>query len=62
MEKPRNLDDDKMKPGQLTEILDAAQCRLVTMPDSADASSKVCQPLIFVINLEVVNELVRQVG
>ncbi|GKA96092.1 topless-related protein 3-like protein, partial [Tanacetum coccineum] len=40
MEKPRNLDDDKMKPRQLTEILDAAQCRLVTMPDSADASSK----------------------
>ncbi|GJT57836.1 topless-related protein 3-like protein [Tanacetum coccineum] len=45
MEKPRNLDDDKMKPRQLTEILDAAQCRLVTMPDSADASSKVARLL-----------------
>ncbi|KAI3810476.1 hypothetical protein L1987_20091 [Smallanthus sonchifolius] len=47
LEKPRNLDDvtDKMKPGQLTEILDAAQCRLVTMPDSAEASNRVARLL-----------------
>lgn len=51
MEKPRNLEDvtDKMKPVQLTEIVDAAQCRLVTLPDSADASNKVCQSLIIMI-------------
>ncbi|KAI3770509.1 hypothetical protein L6452_01645 [Arctium lappa] len=47
LEKPRSLDDvtDKMKPWQLTEIVDAAQCRLVTMPDSADASNKVARLL-----------------
>lgn len=45
VEKPRTVDDvsDKAKPWQLTEILDPAQCRLVTMPDSTDTSSKVCQ-------------------
>lgn len=45
VEKPRTVDDviDKAKPWQLTEILDPVQCRLVTMPDSTDASSKVCQ-------------------
>lgn len=43
MEKPRALDDvnDKMKLWQLTEILDPVHCRMVTMPDSADASNKV---------------------
>lgn len=43
MEKPRALDDvnDKMKPWQLTEIMDPAHCRMVTMPDSADATNKV---------------------
>lgn len=45
VEKPRTVDDviDKAKPWQLTEILDPVQCRLVTMPDSTDTSSKVCQ-------------------
>lgn len=43
LEKARNLDDvtDKMKPWKLTEIVDAANCRLVTMPDSSDASNRV---------------------
>ena len=43
VEKPRALDDvnDKMKPVQLTEIMDPAHCRMVTMPDSADATNKV---------------------
>lgn len=43
MEKPRVLEDvsDKAKPWQLTEILDQAQCRLVTMPESSDSSNKV---------------------
>ena len=45
VEKPRTVDDviDKAKPWQLTEILDPVQCRLVSMPDSTDTSSKVCQ-------------------
>lgn len=45
VEKPRSVDDiiDKTKPWQLTEILDPVHCRLVTMPDSTDTSSKVCQ-------------------
>lgn len=43
MEKPRALEDanDKMKPWQLAEIVDPAHCRMVTMPDSADATNKV---------------------
>lgn len=48
MEKPRAPDDvnDKMKPWQLTEIVDPVKCRMVTMPDSADASNKVCELLL----------------
>lgn len=44
MEKPRAVEDmvEKSKPWQLTEIVDTVQCRLVTMPDSGDTSSKVC--------------------
>ena len=43
MEKPRAVDDiDKTKPWQLTEIVDSGECRLVTLSDNADASSKVC--------------------
>ena len=44
VEKPRVVDEvmDKAKPWQLTEILDSVQCRLVTMPDTTDTSSKVC--------------------
>lgn len=44
VEKPRIVDEvmDKAKPWQLTEILDSVQCRLVTMPDTTDTSSKVC--------------------
>lgn len=47
VEKPRTVDDviDKAKPWQLTEILDPVQCRLVTMPDSTDTSSKVVRLL-----------------
>ncbi|PON67014.1 Topless-related protein [Parasponia andersonii] len=47
VEKPRTLDDinEKAKPWQLTEILEAGQCRLVTMPDSTDTSSKVVRLL-----------------
>ncbi|KAL1545997.1 Topless-related protein 3 [Salvia divinorum] len=47
MEKPRALDDanDKTKPWQLTEIMDPAHCRMVTMPDSADAANKVARLL-----------------
>ncbi|KAL5565954.1 hypothetical protein UlMin_029118 [Ulmus minor] len=47
VEKPRPVDDtiDKAKPWQLTEILDPVQCRLVTMPDSTDSSSKVVRLL-----------------
>ncbi|KAK3036766.1 hypothetical protein RJ639_029731 [Escallonia herrerae] len=47
MDKPRTLDDvrDKPKPWQLSEIVDPAQCRLVTMPDSTDAASKVARLL-----------------
>ena len=44
VEKPRTMEDviERTKPWQLSEIVDAVQCRLVTMPESADASSKVC--------------------
>ncbi|KAI3752557.1 hypothetical protein L2E82_24591 [Cichorium intybus] len=47
MEKQRSLDDvtEKVKPWKLTEIVDAAQCRLVTMPDSSDTSNKVARLL-----------------
>ncbi|KAF5956257.1 hypothetical protein HYC85_003482 [Camellia sinensis] len=43
MKKPKTLDDvtDKTKPWQLAEIIDPAQCRQVTMPDSMDAVNKV---------------------
>ncbi|KAI4301739.1 hypothetical protein L6164_034986 [Bauhinia variegata] len=46
-EKPRTVEDviDRTKPWQLSEITDAVQCRLVTMPDSTDASSKVVRLL-----------------
>ncbi|XWS42355.1 hypothetical protein CRYUN_Cryun16bG0007400 [Craigia yunnanensis] len=47
VEKPRVVDDaiDKIKPWQLAEIVDPAQCRLVTLPDSTDTSSKVVRLL-----------------
>ncbi|PON89542.1 Topless-related protein [Trema orientale] len=47
VEKPRTVDDinEKAKPWQLTEILEPGQCRLVTMPDSTDTSSKVVRLL-----------------
>lgn len=47
MEKPRPLDDvmDKAKPWQLAEVIDPGQCRLVTMPDTTDATNKVCTKL-----------------
>lgn len=42
LEKPRTVDDiDKTKPWQLTEIAESGQCRLVTLPDNTDTSSKV---------------------
>lgn len=45
MEKPRIVEDvtERTKPWQLSEIVDAVQCRLVTMPDSTDSSNKVCR-------------------
>ncbi|XP_039032366.1 topless-related protein 3-like isoform X1 [Hibiscus syriacus] len=47
VEKPRVADDaiDKAKAWQLAEIADSAQCRLVTLPESMDASSKVVRLL-----------------
>ncbi|XWS64483.1 hypothetical protein CRYUN_Cryun05aG0007700 [Craigia yunnanensis] len=47
VEKPRVVDDaiDKTKPWQLAEIVDPGQCRLVTLPDSTDNSSKVIRLL-----------------
>ncbi|KAG9138166.1 hypothetical protein Leryth_001396 [Lithospermum erythrorhizon] len=47
IEKQRSLDDatDKMKPWQPAEIVDPAQFRLVTMPESADAAKKVARLL-----------------
>ncbi|XP_051123532.1 topless-related protein 3-like isoform X3 [Andrographis paniculata] len=47
VEKPRVADDvnDKLKPWQLTEIMDPNQCRMVTMPDSGDATNKVARLL-----------------
>uniref|UniRef100_A0A2P2MSH2 Topless-related protein 3 isoform X1 n=1 Tax=Rhizophora mucronata TaxID=61149 RepID=A0A2P2MSH2_RHIMU len=43
MEKPRTMDDviDRSKPWQLAEIVNPAGCRLVTLPESIDTSSKV---------------------
>ncbi|PKI49790.1 hypothetical protein CRG98_029839 [Punica granatum] len=42
LEKPRTVEEavDKAKPWQLTEIVDTVQCRLVTMPDNTETSSK----------------------
>ncbi|PPD87380.1 hypothetical protein GOBAR_DD15668 [Gossypium barbadense] len=47
VERPRVLDDaiDKTKPWQLAEIVDPGHCRLVTLPDSTDTSSKVVRLL-----------------
>ncbi|XP_015870224.3 topless-related protein 3 isoform X1 [Ziziphus jujuba] len=46
VEKPRSVDIiDKTRPWQLTEILDPVHCRLVTMPDSTDTSSRVVRLL-----------------
>ncbi|KAG6701327.1 hypothetical protein I3842_08G159800 [Carya illinoinensis] len=48
MEKPRIVAEDvtdRSKTWQLSEISDAVQCRLVTMPDSNDTSSKVVRLL-----------------
>ena len=44
LDKARTVEDanDKAKPWQLAEIVDPASCRLVTMPDNADSSHKVC--------------------
>ncbi|KAL3750066.1 hypothetical protein ACJRO7_011102 [Eucalyptus globulus] len=46
-EKPRAVEDavDKTRPWQLAEITDPGHCRLVTMPDSSDTSSKVVRLL-----------------
>lgn len=45
MDKPRSLDDvnDKMKPWQLSEIVEPVHCRMVTMPENTDAGNKVCE-------------------
>ncbi|KAF5746718.1 topless-related protein 3 isoform X1 [Tripterygium wilfordii] len=42
MEKPTKMDEviDKLKPWQLAEIVDPGQCRMVSLPDSTDTSSK----------------------
>ncbi|KAI4295197.1 hypothetical protein MLD38_040576 [Melastoma candidum] len=47
MDKPRAVEEftDKGKPWQLDEIVDPAQCRMITMPESPDASSKVVRLL-----------------
>ncbi|KAE8684086.1 Protein TOPLESS [Hibiscus syriacus] len=47
VEKPRVTDDaiEKAKAWQLAEIVDSAQCRLVTLPESTEASSKVVRLL-----------------
>ncbi|XP_043815134.1 topless-related protein 3 isoform X2 [Manihot esculenta] len=47
MDKPRTVDDviDKSKPWQLAEIVDPGDCRLVTLPDSTNTSSKVVRLL-----------------
>ncbi|KAE8725524.1 Topless-related protein 2 [Hibiscus syriacus] len=47
VKKPRVMDDaiDKAKAWQLAEIMDSAQYRLVTLPESTEASSKVVRLL-----------------
>ncbi|KAK1547905.1 hypothetical protein Q3G72_010507 [Acer saccharum] len=49
MEKPRTMDDvnviEKTKHWQLAEIAESGQCRLVTLPESTDSSSKVVRLL-----------------
>ncbi|GMY21830.1 topless-related protein 3-like isoform X2 [Fagus crenata] len=47
MEKPRTMEDvtDRTKAWQLSEIVDAVQCRLVSMPEGTDSSSKVVRLL-----------------
>ncbi|XP_019440603.1 PREDICTED: topless-related protein 3-like [Lupinus angustifolius] len=47
VEKPRNAEDviERPKPWQLSEIVDPVQCRLATMPDNTDSSSKVVRLL-----------------
>ncbi|CAL5194794.1 unnamed protein product [Lathyrus oleraceus] len=46
-EKPRTVEDviDRTKSWQLSEIVDPVHCRLVTLPDSLDTSSKVVRLL-----------------
>lgn len=53
MERPRALEDAvdiKVKPWQLTNIVDPVQCRLVTLPESTDSSNKVTY-LTFAISI-----------
>ncbi|MCH93917.1 topless-related protein 3-like, partial [Trifolium medium] len=47
VEKPRTVEDvmDRTKSWQLSEIVDPVHCRLVTMPDNTDTSSKVVRLL-----------------
>ncbi|CAI0390933.1 unnamed protein product [Linum tenue] len=47
LEKPRGAEDaiEKSKPWRLTEILEPNDCRLVSLPDSTDSSSKVVRLL-----------------
>ncbi|CAI9764250.1 unnamed protein product [Fraxinus pennsylvanica] len=47
LEKPKTLDEvtDKIKPWQLTEIIDPAHCRMVTVSESSDAANKVARLL-----------------
>ncbi|KAL7003125.1 Topless-related protein 3, partial [Sarracenia purpurea var. burkii] len=49
MEKPRSLEDvnDKTKPGQLAEIIDPVQCRVVAMPDSTDPGNNKVARLLY---------------
>ncbi|KAK4761470.1 hypothetical protein SAY87_029354 [Trapa incisa] len=47
IEKPRVVEEvvEKSKLWQLTEIVDTVQCRIITMPDSGDTSTKVVRLL-----------------
>ncbi|CAN1197959.1 Topless-related protein 3 [Linum perenne] len=47
VEKPRPVEEvvEKSKPWQLTEIVEPSECRMVTLPDSTDTSSKVVRLL-----------------
>ncbi|XP_038717981.1 topless-related protein 3-like isoform X3 [Tripterygium wilfordii] len=47
VEKPIKMDEviDKSKPWRLAEIVDPGQCRMVSLPDSTDTSSKVVRLL-----------------